>query len=129
METSDRILKRDAAGRVWTPREQREAALDAFERSGLPARQFAAQIGVKYATFANWVAKRRQQRQEVARRTGSEGGALGWVEATVETPAARSGGALVVHVPGGARLEISEAAQVILAAHLLRALREGALTC
>ena len=87
METSDRILKRDAAGRVWTPREQREAALDAFERSGLPARQFAAQIGVKYATFANWVAKRRQQRQEVARRTGSEGGALGWVEATVETPA------------------------------------------
>jgi len=32
---SEQILKVDKAGRVWTPREQREAALDKFERSGI----------------------------------------------------------------------------------------------
>ena len=60
MAQTDRILKVDTAGRVWTPREQREAVLDEFERSGLPATKFAAHIGVKYPTFASWVQKRRQ---------------------------------------------------------------------
>ena len=41
MPQPDRILKVDAAGRVWTPREQREAVLDEFERSGVPAAKFA----------------------------------------------------------------------------------------
>ena len=53
MAQTDRVLKVDTAGRVWTPREQREAVLDEFERSGLPASEFAAHIGVKYPTFAS----------------------------------------------------------------------------
>ena len=61
MEQTDRVLKQDAAGRVWTPPERREAVLDEFERSGLPAAQFAARIGVKYPTFANWGKRPRQR--------------------------------------------------------------------
>lgn len=59
---SEQILKVDKAGRVWTPREQREAALDEFERSGMPASKFAERIGVKYSTFATWAHQRRKQR-------------------------------------------------------------------
>ena len=58
---AERVLKVDEAGRVWTPRELREAALDEFEWSGMPATQFAGEVGVKYSTFA-WVQKRRRER-------------------------------------------------------------------
>jgi len=63
MEPADRVLKQDARGRVWTPPEQREAVLDEFEKSGLPAVQFATHLGVKYPTFASWVQKRRKARE------------------------------------------------------------------
>ncbi|MEQ2009953.1 MAG: hypothetical protein ABMA26_24470, partial [Limisphaerales bacterium] len=41
MTQVDRVLKMDAAGRVWTLREQREVVLDEFERRGLPAAKSA----------------------------------------------------------------------------------------
>ena len=50
----EQVLKVDEAGRVWTPRELRDAVLDEFERSGIPATHFAARLGVKYPTFASW---------------------------------------------------------------------------
>ncbi len=46
------ILKRDAMGRVTITREQREALLDEFERSGLKGMPFARMVGVAYPTFA-----------------------------------------------------------------------------
>jgi len=122
MNRTDQILKQDAAGRVWTPRAQREAALDEFERSGLPAAKFAAQIGVKYQTFVAWKTKRRQERaaESVAEGPRAASGQIsGWIEATVGHPC---GGVLVVHLPGGARMEVSDGGQVLLAAHLLRSL-------
>lgn len=127
--TTDRILKVDTAGRVWTPREQREAVLDEFERSGLPASKFAAHIGVKYPTFASWVQKRRRRRGDGAVRTRQEPGALRWVEAKVDGAKAGAAGTLMVHLPGGARLEVADAAQAALAAQLLRELGGGGLAC
>jgi len=125
-------LKQDAVGRVWTPPERREAILDEFEKSGLPAAQFAAHVGVKYQTFATWVQKRRK-----ARGGGSAMNARepvvprlrGWVEATVESATEEATRTLVVHLPGGARLEVRDAAQAVLAAHLLRALGSGGMAC
>lgn len=38
---TEEVLKVDEAGRVWTPRELR----DAFDRSGTPETQFAARVG------------------------------------------------------------------------------------
>lgn len=109
---AEQILKIDEAGRVWTPRELREAALDEFERSGLPATQFAGRIGVKYPTFASWVQKRRKERGGRKR--------LPWVE--VDAPRVAVSTALSVHLPGGARLEIADGSQARIAAELLRAL-------
>ena len=47
---------------VCTPLAQREALLDAFERSGLAGMKFAALHGVKYPSFANWVQQRKRRR-------------------------------------------------------------------
>lgn len=132
MEEAVRVLKQDARGRVWTPPERREAILDEFERSGLPAAQFAVHVGVKYQTFATWVQKRRKARGEVhatQEQTPVVARLAGWVEATVENDAEETTGKLVVHLPGGVRLEVSNGAQVLLAAQLLRALSEGVRPC
>jgi hypothetical protein len=132
MDERDQILKQDSRGRVWTPREQRDAILDEFERSGLPATKFSAHVGVKYATFANWVQKRRKARR-VAAAVSDPGGALGpmatWVEAARDTRVPGSGRTLLVHLPGGARLEIADESQALLAANLLHALSHGGARC
>jgi hypothetical protein len=131
MAETDQVLKVDAAGRVWTPRAQREAALDEFERSGLPATRFAAHIGVKYPTFAAWRQERRRERRagESPQAERSAPAALRWVEARVEGAAVGSPGTLVLHLPGGVRLEVADAAQAMLAAQLLRALAAGGAGC
>jgi len=129
---AEQILKVDTAGRVWTPREQREAVLDEFERSGMPASKFAERIGVKHSTFATWAAQRRRQRAgaDAVRERRAEPAALQWVEAVPEqarpSPVVR---ALVVHLPGGGRMEVDDASQVALAAGLLRALGAGGALC
>ena len=62
MNETDQFLKVDVAGRVWTPRERREALLDEFARGGTPAAAFARLVGIKYPTFASWVQQRRRAR-------------------------------------------------------------------
>ena len=61
-EEPEVLLKTDRLGRVRMPAETRELILDRFESSGLSGQGFAAQIGVKYTTFASWVQKRRRER-------------------------------------------------------------------
>jgi hypothetical protein len=51
------------------------------------------------------------------------------VEATVDEAKAGAARRLIVHLPGGARLEVGDAAQVLLAAQWLRALGGGGLAC
>ena len=85
MTETDQVLKVDLAGRVWTPRARREAVLDEFERSGMPAVKFAQFVGVKYQTFASWVQKRRRQRNASA-PAAVPPPALRWVEAAVASP-------------------------------------------
>jgi len=55
------MLKRDVLGRVQTSRERREVVLDEYERSGLSGPKFAEVMGIKYATFATWLQKRRKR--------------------------------------------------------------------
>ena len=129
MTSTDRVLKVDGAGRVWTPRERREAVLDEFERSGLPATKFAAHLGVKYPTFASWVQKRRKLRGDGGVAAQLQPAALKWVEASVASAEANAAQPLVVHLPGGARIELVEVGQVALAGELLRVLCGGGMTC
>jgi len=140
------ILKTDRLGRVRTPLAQRDALLDAFERSGLSGMKFAALHGVKYPSFANWVQQRKRHRlmtEGGAGLTGTTGRTplpagsstqVQWWEGVVDNGAARRDGAggtgpgsgLQLHLPGGVRMEISAPDQVGWAAQLLQVLAAGA---
>ncbi len=105
----------DTRGRVRTSKAQRRVILSRFESSGLSAAQFARQTGLKYCSGC-WVQRYRRTKRPERRSP------LRLLEAVV-TPAP-SKSALLVELPGGARLEISEAGQVPLVATLLRALEQ-----
>jgi hypothetical protein len=118
------ILKRDAAGRVRTPREHREAILREFDQSGMSGQKFAKWAGIKYTTFANWLQQRRKQRQAPTGAKVTDD--VRWVEAVVGNRPRQKPGmkpaatGLIVHGPGGVRIEIHEEKQVDWAAKLLR---------
>lgn len=127
--TEEVILKADKRGRVRMPKERREALLAEFERSGMSGAKFAAWAGIKYPTFANWVQERRRKASEPDRSRGREpSGPEGvrWIEATLKPDAIletnRESGVLVIHLPGGARLEVATPSQAALACELLRGL-------
>jgi hypothetical protein len=138
------ILKTDGRGRVRTPLAQREALLDAFERSGLSGMKFAALHGVKYPSFANWVQQRKRHRlmagpgsgpgEVIGSTAASPGASVQWWEGVVDPGAARTdrtGAAapdcgLQLHLPGGVRMEITGPDQVGWAAQLLQSLAPGA---
>ena|ERR1700722_1268004 len=118
------VLKQDVLGRVKTPASRREQLLDEFERSGLPGLKFAELAGIKYPTFATWAQKRRRQRGAYPAVKAPK--QLRWLEAVVEQ-AQEAGGknplALVLELPGGARVQINDSKQAALAAVLMRALQ------
>ena len=106
----------DTKGRVRTSREQRRRILAEFERSGMSAAQFARRVGLKYSTFAFWVQRYRRTKRP-ARRSP-----LRLLEAVVDTAPATA--ALLVQLPGGARVEITDARQLPLVVALVRALEK-----
>ena len=128
--TDEAILKTDVLGRVKTPLARREQLLDEFERSGLCGQKFAALAGIKYPTFATWAQKRRRARGAYAALKVSAPGRekIRWLEAVVEqaqgSVVKASVSFLVLHLPGGARVEIGDVKQVELAVALLRALQK-----
>ena len=130
----DRVLKRDALGRVRSDAARRDAVLDEFERSGLSGVKFAAVAGIKYATLASWFQRRRRdpartgaKRNGKARRArrSAELPALGWAEAELKLPATwpAAQSTLRVQVGDNVVVEIADEAQAQLAARLLRALQ------
>ena len=106
----------DTKGRLRASKEQRRVILAKFDQSGMSAAQFARRTGLKYSTFAAWVQRYRRTKRPERKP------ALHLLEAVV-TPAAPAA-ALVVHLPAGARLEISEASQIPLIVALVRALEK-----
>ena len=122
------ILKQDVLGRVQTPAARRDQILVEFERSGLPGLKFAELIGVNYQTFATWAQKRRRKRGDYAKMTKKKKKKpVRWLEAVAApaTEPVKAGAVLLVlQLPGGARLEISDVRQVALAAALMRALQK-----
>ena len=122
---SGQVLKIDKKGRVHTPQTRQEELLDEFERSGLSGVKFAEVSGIKYQTFAAWVARRRKTRQSsVEKPSQGKIDPVRWLEAVVDRSVAGSG-VLVVHLPGGARMDVGDARQATLAAQLLHLLEKG----
>lgn len=130
------ILKTDALGRMKTPAARREQLLDEFEQSGMSGVQFAEFVGIKYQTFATWAQLRRRKRKAAASAKLPDQAAapkqLRWMEAVLEAaqpPAAQNPAALILHLPGGARVELGDLKQVALAVAVLRALEGPPLSC
>jgi len=128
------ILKTDVLGRVRTPAARREQLLDEFERSGMSGTAFAAFVGIKYQTFATW-AQRRRRKPAAQPKPPVKAAApkqLRWMEAVLEqahAPAESNRLGLILHLPCGVRVELTEVKQVPLAVALVRALGQPPLSC
>jgi len=119
------LIKTDARGRMHRTPEQRQRVLDEYERSGLSGPKFAALCGVKYQTFAAWLARRKSQGQahpkgQPRRKAATQ---IRWLEASVQ-PAAASTHGLLLELPRGVRAHLSTEAHVVLVATLVRALEK-----
>jgi hypothetical protein len=111
----------DTRGRVRVSAQRREALLSQFDKSGMTGKRFAAWAGINYQTLCGWL----QRRRKAAASQGTsmtEPRSLQWVEATLEGESrqAPGRGVLVVHLRGGARMEIGDGLSAALAAELLR---------
>ena len=132
MMTEEAVLKSDTKGRVRVPAEGREMLLDEFEASSLSAMKFAALAGVKYATFANWIQRRRKERaalqqsgpsvEECMHPNQTAARPVRLFEAFAEVGRAVQSSGLRVELPGGARLMVDSPGQLRLAAELLQML-------
>ena len=123
IKADEQVLKTDGLGRVRTPVARREQLLEEFGRSGLSGSKFAALVGIKYSTFASWLHK--QQRGGALKVPAKPVDTMRWLEAVVEqaqNPGAPSG--VILELPGGARVQISNVNQAVLAAALVRALEK-----
>ena len=116
------VLPVDTRGRVRVSAQRREALLGQFDKSGMTGKRFAAWAGIKYQTLCGWLQRRRKAGGQ--QPTAAEPMSLQWMEAVVEgsnTQVAAPGrGVLVVHLRGGARMEIGDGLSAALAAELLR---------
>ena len=124
--TQNVLVTLDSKGRVRASREQRRVILAEFERSGVSAAQFAKRTGLKYSTLAGWLQRYRRTKPQARVRP------VRWLEAAV-APAPNFGGqpplAVVLVLPGGAHVEITDVNQAVLAAALVRALEKPAGPC
>lgn len=110
------VLKTDGRGRVRRSVAEREAILDEFERSGVPARPFAEMHGINYQTLHSWIVKRRERKASGAVE-GVGQAPVRFVEAVMGTR-----GGLRVELPGGAILVIEDESQARLAGKLIKSL-------
>ena len=111
-------LKRDVRSRVRSTPAQRQAALQAYARSGLSAPQFARSAGIKYQTLVTW----RRQAKVCAPASAliPSISNMAFLEAVPITSPASAG--LDLLLPGNVHLHLSCPSQMPLVASLLRQL-------
>ena len=112
------IVKADRTGRTRYTDQYKAEVVEAFAASGLSGPAFARQCGVKYPTFAAWVAKGRRgdRPQQSAQSAGA------FIVAEIGQGGDGGTGALEVRLPGGATAVAGTSRQVVLLAELLKAL-------
>lgn len=127
-DESELLLKTDRMGRVRMPAARREQILGRFELSGMSGQAFAAQIGVKYSTFASWVQKRRRARGAYANGGGKSVKApLALVEAIVESKPSDPSSGLELETASGLKLRLTGSGDIPAVVNLLKALRDAEL--
>ena len=68
-ETVGPIITSDRTNRTRHSRKYKQEVLDVFDSSSLSAPAFARQCGIKYPTFASWLAKRRRAEKRKPAKT------------------------------------------------------------
>ncbi|MCP3871391.1 MAG: hypothetical protein GY703_25465 [Gammaproteobacteria bacterium] len=124
LPTVPTILKTDTLGRIHTPRDQREALLDAFEQSGMNGAAFCRSHGLRYTTFASWrhARRRKAQRNETIDLSEEDVGvSFHEVEVNAPPPPAQP---LVIELPQGARMHLERTEQFPMAAAWMAYLKE-----
>jgi hypothetical protein len=115
-EATTSIVKSDRLGRTHYSADYKAQVLDAFATSSLSGPAFAKQCGIKYPTFASWVAKQKRDATTGERNDGVPAFMVAEVaENSVSNP-------LAVHLPGGAVARISSLSELPLLAALIKAL-------
>ena len=118
MDNQITILKRDARGRVRSTAEARGEAVAEYRRSGLSASAFAKMAGIAPNTFWNWL-----HGCGLTQKRGSSKAASPPPTRFVQVAAPASAScALLVRLPGGASLEVTDEHQAVLAARLIESL-------
>jgi transposase-like protein len=118
-QTTGIIIKSDRIGRTRFTDEFKREVVAAFESSSLSGPAFARQCGIKYPTFAAWIAARNAARKRGGRKAAAAGPPTFLVAEVAPCPDAS---ALEVHLPGGAIARVSGAEQLRILAALLRQL-------
>ncbi|MCW1924246.1 transposase [Luteolibacter arcticus] len=122
MDLEAGLIRTDQLGRLRFSPAQHGLLLDAFDGSGQSASRFAAQHGIKYTTFANWVQQRRAGKGIRPGPDAAAAQAMPLLLAEVEHDDAglpqAAGPCLEVLLPGGVRLLIGNPGQLPLAAAL-----------
>lgn len=123
MDRDTGLIRTDQIGRLRFTADQRRVLLDAFESSGQSASGFAAQHGIKYTTFANWVQKRKVDKPgSLLSAVPAKPLLLAEVACEETGPPPVASMVVEAYLPGGARIVIGGMAQVPLAAALIREL-------
>jgi len=117
-EVSASIVKADRTGRTRYTTQYKAEVIEAFAASGLSGPVFARQCGIKYPTFAAWVANSRcdDRPQQPGQPTSS------FIVAEIGQGISDGGDGLEVRLPGGATALAGTSGQVVLLAELLKAL-------
>lgn len=107
------IIKSDRVGRTRYTSQYKREVLDAFEASSLSAPAFAGRCGIKYPTFAAWLAGRNRGTRQAEPSPSRPAFMLAEFSST-------NGEALEIHLPGGAVARVTGSAQIRQLAELLR---------
>ena len=129
-DTEEVFLKTDRLGRVHVPAEKRELILDRFESSGLSGQAFAAQIGVKYPTFANWVQRRRRAQGGYSNQEREPAKApVALLEAIIDTPeqTGPQPHGITVETTSGLKLHLDDSSEIARVVALVKALSDAKL--
>ena len=117
-ETSTSIIKNDRVGRTRYSQAYKDEVVTAYRQSNMSAAAFAEHCGVKYPTFASWVAKARQAGGD---SSAADHGVQRFLLAEIGGPESVS--AIKLELPGGLIAHVSSTSQLGLLAELIKTIR------
>lgn len=115
--TSSVLVKSDRAGRTRYTKSYKDEVVSAYEQSGMSAAAFAEHCGIKYPTFASWIAKTKRRSEGIDR---SNDQSQQFVIAEFASP--HTANSLKLELPNGVIVHISSPSQLGLLADLLKTL-------